>query len=182
MQSELRARAPLPVEYLSECISYNPDTGVLTWKARPFSHFGDYRIWRMYQVKTGCVALATPMKSGYLHGSIDSRRMLAHRAAWALHFGEWPVHDIDHRDLDRANNRIANLRAATFHQNAGNRPAQANNKLGVKGVMMASNGRYVAQIRRNGRSTHIGTFDSIEAASNAYRQAAIIEFGEFHRW
>ncbi|CAN7312189.1 HNH endonuclease [Phenylobacterium sp. LjRoot164] len=88
--------------------------------------------------------------------------------------------EVDHCDGDGLNNRRANLRLATRLQNQGNRPANRSNRLGVKGVR-AHQGRYMAEITVSGRSTFLGSFDTIEEASAAYAQAANTRFGEFAR-
>ena len=36
---EIAKDKELPVEYLRECFHYDPETGELTWKERPLSHF-----------------------------------------------------------------------------------------------------------------------------------------------
>lgn len=88
--------------------------------------------------------------------------------------------EVDHWDGDGLNNRRANLRLATRLQNQGNRPANRSNRLGVKGVR-AHQGRYMAEITVRGRTTFLGSFDTIEEASAAYARAADNFFGEFAR-
>ena len=41
----------------------------------------------------------------------------AHRAAWAIHFGEWPKGEIDHINGDASDNRIINLRVVNRTEN-----------------------------------------------------------------
>jgi hypothetical protein len=93
--------------------------------------------------------------------------------------GEWPS-EIDHINLDKADNRWTNLRLATRRlNNANTRPRGA---LGVKGVSWnEERKKYVAQIRVNGKQTGLGRFDTIEEAKAAYDAAAQLEFGEFAR-
>lgn len=122
-------------------------------------------------------------KAGYLSVSIDDKLYRAHRVIFLMVEGRWPTELIDHRDLDRANNRWGNLREATHAQDKANRPATAKNKLGLKGVnWSAKDRRYVAYIRINGRSTHLGHFRDPKAAAAAYAGAARAVHGEFaHR-
>lgn len=87
---------------------------------------------------------------------------------------------VDHRDLNRLNNRKENLRLATNRQNHANRPAQRNNTTGFKGVTKTKTA-YLARICVNQKSIHLGSFrDPIEAAC-AYNVAATRHFGEFAR-
>jgi hypothetical protein len=91
--------------------------------------------------------------------------------------GEWPEHEIDHEDLNKINNKWKNLRQATGSQNKANIRAQANNKLGVKGVIQRPYNRFEVNLKRK----YIGTFDTIEEASKAYEAAAKEYYGEFTR-
>src|SRR5262245_57095359 len=99
-------------ERLLELLEYDPETALLTWKQD-----------RGGKAKTGIVA-GRLAANGYIDITIDSRRYKAHRLAWLYVHGEWPPEEIDHRDLDKANNRLANLRPASHQQNLYNRPKQ----------------------------------------------------------
>jgi hypothetical protein len=58
----------------------------------------------------------------------------AHRVIWLWVTGEWPEHDIDHKDRDALNNRWKNFRLATPLVNASNRDLSRNNTSGTRGV------------------------------------------------
>jgi len=117
---------------------------------------------------------------GYLRVRICGVGYRVHHIVWWLETGCWPNHQIDHKNLVRSDNRFQNLRAATNGQNNANRPVRRDNTLGVKGVSR-SRGRYRALIRFEGHLKHIGTFDTVEAASEAYWVAAKRFHGEFAR-
>lgn len=82
---------------------YDQDTGILSWRNR----------------KDTRVRNNTP--KGYIKFKIRNVHYKAHRLIWFYHYGRWPQGDvIDHVDRDIHNNRISNLREATFRQNARN--------------------------------------------------------------
>ena len=58
---------------------------------------------------------------GYGRVKINGKSVLAHRLAWALHYGEWPDGAIDHINGIKTDNRLCNLRLATRAQNQQNR-------------------------------------------------------------
>ena len=87
---------------------------------------------------------------------------------------------IDHINNCRNDNRKNNLRIATQQTNQINRDANNNNSLGVKGVAKAkTKDKYVARIMVNGKSIHLGTFDTLEKAKEARNKAERRYFGEF---
>lgn len=87
---------------------------------------------------------------------------------------------VDHIDGNSLNNTRENLRLCTIAQNAMNRPMQANNKTGYKGVAFSNREqRFRAMIQFNGKRIHIGYFKDAEAAARAYDNAAKKYFGEF---
>ncbi len=89
---------------------------------------------------------------------------------------------VDHHDQDSLNNRRDNLRVASASQNGCNRPKQADNTTGFKGVKHDKRyGIWTAHIKINKKSKHLGTFKSPEEAARAYDAKALELFGEFAR-
>lgn len=109
-----------------------------------------------------------------------SKKLLAHRVAWALSYGECPKKHIDHIDGNKANNRLSNLRLCTHNQNQHNQGLRKTNKSGFKGVSwMTSAQKWHAQICSNSKVTHLGFYSSPEEAAKAYDKAAMEIHGEF---
>ncbi|MDN8047581.1 HNH endonuclease [Burkholderia multivorans] len=160
----------LTAERLRELLAYDPVTGKFTWRMRPSNrvHVGD---------EAGHVG-----GNGYVQIRVDGAMYQAHRLAWLYVTGRWPVRFLDHRDLDRSNNRFVNLREANDEQNAANSPRRRHGHVGLKGVgYHRSTGRYRARIRRGNREYHLGLFDTPEAAHRAYQEASRRLHGEFGR-
>ena len=67
--------------------------------------------------------------------------------------------EVDHRDGDRLNNCVDNLRWATRRQNAENRRGRGCHKKGS---------RWVSRIGVRGKMIHLGTFDTEEEAHACY--------------
>ncbi|WP_375763081.1 HNH endonuclease [Bradyrhizobium sp. Pha-3] len=111
--------------------------------------------------------------------TIDGRHYLAHRLAWLYMKGDWPPRCVSFRNGDRSDVSWQNLRLASPRQTAQGRKTR--NKLGVKGVTLKPCGNYAAQIAVNHRRLHLGTFTTLEAAAEAYANAAREHFGEFAR-
>lgn len=86
---------------------------------------------------------------------------------------------VDHINGNGLDNRRCNLRMATRSQNCANARMYSNNKTGFKGVFYRGKGRYRAMIRVDWKLKHLGTFSSPELAHEAYKLAALEEFGEF---
>ncbi|MGE1562170.1 HNH endonuclease [Pantoea septica] len=118
---------------------------------------------------------------GYLRFSAGRFGMvIAHRAAWALHYGEIPKQHVDHIDGDKKNNRIENLRLCTHNQNQHNQGIRATNTSGYKGVsFMKAINKWHAQICCNSKVMHLGSYENKEDAAHAYDQAAMKFHGEF---
>jgi hypothetical protein len=98
--------------------------------------------------------------------------MLAHRVAWALHYGEWPSDQIDHVNGDKTDNRLENLRIVTAQGNAKNRSLRSDNTSGHVGVYwVRETKKWSAQIKVDGRQKTIGSFESLEDAVKARKAA-----------
>lgn len=99
--------------------------------------------------------------------------------------GAGPDESIDHRNGDRLDNRLGNLRVADRSQNGANRPKDrlARGATSVfKGVSWkAERSKWVAHVHVDGKTKYLGSFDSEEAAARAYNDAALLAWGEFAR-
>jgi len=147
--------------------SYDPETGVVTWRVRRNGYGGG--VW------PGKPAGGVD-KYGYLLTAFKGVRIPNHRLAWFLHYGRWPVGQIDHRDLDPMNNRIANLREATMTQQRANQAVRRDSQTGVKGVS-----NYRGRYRARCAGSEIGVYDTMVEAQVAYERAARARWGEFAR-
>lgn len=107
----------------------------------------------------------TPHSKGYLQISFHSRKYLAHRLAWYLHFGRWPLSQLDHINRVKTDNRITNLREVTGSQNLFNRAEQSNNKSGKSGVFWYERKkRWIAYIKKSGQRINLGSFKQFDEA------------------
>ena len=122
-------------------------------------------------------------KDGYVYFRLDGKNYYGHRLAWFYVMGEWPVGEVDHIDLDRANNAFQNLRLATHSLNGRNCRARSHNKVGLKGVSYREGHKrpYRAQISVDGVTKTIGSFSSALEAHAAYCAEASKLCKEFAR-
>lgn len=174
-------------ELLRKLLRYDPETGLLYWRKRPAEMFNSNGRSKEASAATWNGAYAGkeaffigPL--GYRTGYIFNKAVLAHRVVWAMHYGRWPSDQIDHINLDRADNRICNLREANSSQNSLNSPLSKNSTTGYKGVAWdAFYGRYVARICVRKKKYFLGRFDCPREAHEAYVKAAKKLAGEFAR-
>ena len=88
----------------------------------------------------------------------------AHRIVWAMTYGYWPGHQIDHINGVRNDNRLCNLREATVAQNPQNQRTSPRNASGYPGVSWTTDGKWEAHITVDGRRHHLGLFDTAREA------------------
>lgn len=160
------------VERLRELFSYDPETGAFTYRSRKGKR------------RAGDPA-GTFRPDGYLQLRVDYVKLLGHRVAWAMTFGEWPQDGmwLDHRDCNPSNNAISNLRLATPTQNLANSRIRSDNTSGIKGVARRHDGiGWSAHISRAGRCYCLGSYATAEEAAAAYRAAVREAHGEFSRF
>jgi hypothetical protein len=133
---------------LKQILTYNSETGI-------FHRISNNKI---AGGKTG---------NGYILIGIDKKQHYAHRLAWLYMTGEMPVNLIDHKNMDKADNRFSNLREATYSQNIANKKCMS--KSGFKGVTWWDRDKkWKAQIYIDGKNKHLGYFDNPELAHQCY--------------
>jgi HNH endonuclease len=149
----------IDIQTLQEILSYDPKTGDLFWKikmsdkATPGKKAGT-------RTTTMCVDI-----------TIFGHRLKAHRVAWAIHTGMWPIKNIDHINGNPRDNRIENLRDVSQRENTQNLyRAKSHNKVGLLGVVRDKK-NFAAKIVVNGSRIHLGNFSCASAAHDAYLTA-----------
>lgn len=85
---------------------------------------------------------------------------------------------IDHCNRNTLDNRKSNLRECSPSQNSANSGLYRTNSTGYRGVYRKGN-KWQAKICINRKTITLGTFDTSEAAAEAYDVAAIRAFGSF---
>lgn len=122
---------------------------------------------------SGEIAGCVHRSDGYVHIKINGAAYMAHRLAWLYVNGVWPEGHIDHIDGEKTNNAILNLRDVSRSINLQNQKrAHVGKKSGLPlGVHFSRGGRFMAQIRINGKNKSFGTFDTPEIAHEAYLKA-----------
>jgi len=158
----------IDAETLRSLLDYDPATGVFTW-----------RVATSYRIKIGDNA-GWGNSEGYQYITILKRKYGAHRLAWVYVYGDWPLPHlcVDHINNIRTDNRICNLRLATYSQNNVNRP---NHKGDMPRGVHRYNNKFVAKIKIKGKTTRLGSYVTAEEAHAAYCEAAQKEFGAYYR-
>ena len=87
---------------------------------------------------------------------------------------------VDHINHNKLDNRKENLRICTQKQNMRNQSIRKDNKSGYTGVYFVENkNKWVAQIRINGKTKHLGYYNEMKNAIKARKEAEIKYFGEY---
>ncbi len=165
------------IDFLCECLSYNPVTGILVWIPRPRSHFTTDRAFNTWHSRFCGKAAGGLNSKGYIEIGMLGRLVKAHRAAWAIYYGKFPDADIDHINGVRDDNRIANLRSVTRKSNCRNSAIHRNNRSGISGVRWRErDNRWVAEINFDGMQRHLGHYQCLIDAAAA-RKSAELKYG-----
>jgi hypothetical protein len=176
----------LPLIYLQECLDYDRETGTFTWKWRPLHHFKDQRTQNNINSRQAGKP-AGGLCAGYMRLAVVkdgvSYRLSVHDLVWKFEGRELPDDmELDHKDKNKLNNVITNLRLATARQNAWNKPKSKTNTSGVTGVWYDDKHgtpKWVAEIKFEEKKKHLGRFLTLEEAAAVRRAAELKYFGEF---
>jgi hypothetical protein len=153
---------------LKEYLDYKE--GKLFWKKQSSSN-----------IRIGTEA-GTLNERGYIQVKIFNKRYYAHRLVFFM-FNDYFPQEVDHKDGNKSNNKIENLRPATKSQNQHNAKININNTSGVKGVSWDKrNKKWKAQIAVNKKNYQLGRFDTLEMATqviNEFRKQYHNEYARF---
>jgi hypothetical protein len=106
-------------------------------------------------------------QKGYVIIKIDRVPYKAHRLAWFYIHKEWPESIIDHKNDNKLDNSIDNLRSVTNQVNVNKVKLRKSNTSGYRGVWLEA-GRWAAQFRYLGEHFYLGAYNTPELASKAY--------------
>jgi hypothetical protein len=146
------------------------EDGCLFWKNR-----------KSPSVKLFEKAGSASAKDRYLRLMINHQSYKVHRLVFLLHHGYMPNY-VDHINGDTFDNRIENLRDATYAQNNQNAKIRKDSTSGVKGVFLhKASGKWAASCQVNKKRQHLGLFLTIEEAEKAVKSYREQSHGEFAR-
>lgn len=167
-------------DLVRQLLRYDQETGKMFWRHRPEELFAETprrtqrascSMWNGRHA--GKEAFTATQSDGYLCGGLFGKVYLAHRVAWCVFHGYWPTAQIDHKNRNRQDNKISNLREATHSDNARNvtsARASSSQYLGVSWHKATK--KWQASIWTGVSKRHLGVFCSEHSAAEAYNAAA----------
>lgn len=154
---------------LRASLSYDPETGLIT------------RLCTRGNAIAGTVA-GTKIRQ-YTVIDFGNRKIMAHRIAFFLKNGRWPLGVIDHINGNRSDNRWSNLRECQQSDNAKNQTTRPRGMSGVRGVrfnLKSSKSKpWEVLIKHNYKQIYIGRYATKEEAIAARYAASAKYHGEF---
>lgn len=148
---------PTEIEYLCQHFHYDAESGKFSYR-------------NSARGRMAGAAAGSKSESGYCVLRAGRKSYLAHRVAFAMHYGRWPSGDLDHINRVRDDNRICNLRETDKTKNNWNRGRRKDSK-GPVGVYPMSRGAWGAHIVVNYHRIRLGRFATQQEASEAYETA-----------
>ena len=143
----------LTQERVKELFDYNAETGTLFWKVARGTN-------KREGLPAGCIG-----SRGYFVTRSFGKLYYNHRLIWLWVNGYFPETNIDHKNKDKIDNRIENLREVSHQCNIRNSGNRKDNTSGVKGVYWHARAKkWHAFIYLNGRNIYLGIFHDFDNA------------------
>lgn len=168
----------LTQERLKELLKYDSTTGSIIWVAKPCKH---------NSVKIGQTA-GYVNNNGYRMIKIKGNLYCAHRLAWLYVHGEFPRLSIDHINGNKADNKLSNLREASYEENVHNSAKRSGCTSQYKGVHWDKHmQKWRARIVIDKKPRCLGFYDTEEEAHLVWVVAAkehhkgFVNLGEFQQ-
>ena len=99
---------------------------------------------------------------GYYTVKVRGKSYLAHRIAWLYVYGTFPPGDIDHKNRNRSDNRICNLREVSRSDNCQNISLPSHNKSGHLGVSwIDSHNAWTVYVKVNKKNKWLGYYKNL---------------------
>ncbi len=156
----------MKLEKLEKILTYDKNSGIFTW------------IRSGHGIKKGSIA-GSVNKTGHIRINIDKKQYQISHLARLFEYGTMPLKMIDHINGNPLDNRIVNLREASYTDNNKNKAIGKNNLSGVLGVSWFKAGnKWKAYITIDKKIIHLGYFNKFSEAVDT-RKLAEVAYG-FH--
>lgn len=110
--------------------------------------------------KVGEIAGEYMHSTGYRSINIGGKLYGTHRVIFLYHHGFLPEYSVDHRNRDKTDNKIENLRHITQQCNIRNSKISRKNTSSIKGVSwITSRRRWFVQIKVMNKPKYLGSFE-----------------------
>jgi len=156
-----KKKATPTLERLQELFHYDPEEGSLIRKVKVCN-----------AVKIGDVAGYRKFDgfASYWIAKVDGKAYPVHALVWKMAYGEDPAEgfDIHHGTGGPLDNRLENLQLLTHRQNTSQEKTETS---GLPVGVRRSRKRYATEIMISGKRISAGSYDTPEAASEAYQKA-----------
>lgn len=110
---------------------YEPDTGILYFRERVFKNPSPRN--KQWNTRFAGKEAGFLNTNGYLRVSLEGKQYYIHQIAFMI-MKDYIPEEVDHKDLNKQNNKWSNLREATRAKNLQNNFKRKNNKTKLKGV------------------------------------------------
>ncbi len=177
-----------PLSELRQILHYDSENGLLIHLKRNPEMFSDGGLGKHTNCKRWNTKFAGK-KAGYIDKSnnsltikINSEKYYGHRICYSLYHNiELPVEiEIDHKNRDRSDNRITNLRIANRGQQNQNTKIRSDNTSGYKGISWDKvRCKWKVRINVDGKEIMLGRFVDLNEAIKCRQEAEKKYFGEY---